>query len=166
MITILYDTKSQEIKSKPIKGGYFVYGQKPKLPKNWAELEVVYEGRPTYNSDTHKIERTEGANLSDAKYVYGWDVVSLSAKELALKDWKHTGYIKRIVANKAVTTQASGFFALFQVQGNPIDYDNSTGNVHVYVNEIEPQYQTTFTQMQQGFGVQIEDRPQIISDNV
>ena len=82
MQTFLYnlDTNKQE---GPIRDGYFtVDGQRPTLPSNFVEVEIVYPPQPNYDPSTQKLNYIEYLDLLNQQFVKTYEVVNLTQEEL------------------------------------------------------------------------------------
>lgn len=137
-MTILYDKTEQKVLSWHRKG-YFVDGKKPQLPSNIVELEVVYAQEPI-PSETQKVE--ESWQVTDTEYKQVYTLVDKTAHEIAVEDWKHMEFSKRITAPKSMlfTDIGAPMFAYLQINQNLV-VNKDDNDYYVYVNTIEQEFQ-------------------------
>jgi len=152
-MTVLYDTTTQKALSWHRKG-YLVDGKKPQLPSNIVELEVVYADKPT-PSATQKV--VESWNAGDTQYMQVFTLVSKTAYEIAVDDWKHMEWAIRITAPKSMLFQTSigaPMFAYLTVNKNLIINKDDT-DYYIYVNTIEDE----FSDLISTYNLKTENRP-------
>lgn len=157
-MTVLYDTAMDKIISNIYTNGYKVDGIKPELPNNILELNVIKESIPTFDEKTQKIISNWIIDLNNFEYRLEHTVENLSEYEIAMKDWEHPEYSKRIVAPKQLVMEDIGIKMLgwFQVNGFPIQPVGNT--VHLYCNVILQEHEDIVATLQDI--IQIEEIPQ------
>lgn len=77
-MTILYDKTAQQVLSYH-PNGYWVDGQKPELPSNIVELEVIYDNKPEPTS-TQKV--VENWVATETQWVQSFSLVDKTEQEL------------------------------------------------------------------------------------
>jgi len=157
MKTILYNSVTEKVISKIFEDGYKVDGQhKTVLPPVY-ELEYIETPQPVYDAETEKISYEWVVDLNDLTYTQTWTITGKSAYEIAMDDWKHAEYAKRIIAPAALVMDDTGLKMLgwFQINNLPVELRGD--NVYLYCNQILAQHQGVVDSLQ---GViTIEDKP-------
>ena len=152
-MTILYDKTEQALLSwHP--NGYLVDGKKPQLPSNIVELDVVYADKPTPSATQKLVESWE---VTDTQYKQVFTLVSKTAYEIAVDDWKHMEWAIRITSPKSMLFQTSigaPMFAYLTVNKNLIINKDDT-DYYIYVNTIEDE----FNDLISTYNLKIENRP-------
>lgn len=151
-MTILYDKTTQSVLSwHP--SGYLVDGKKPQLPSNIVELDVVYADTPT-PSPTQKV--VESWDVTDTQYKQVFTLVNKTAYEIAVDDWKHMEFSKRITAPKSMLFTAIGapMFAYLQINQNLV-INKDDQDYYVYVNTIGQEFEYIINDN----NLTVEDRP-------
>ncbi len=130
------------------------------------QLEVVEVEKPEYNSELQKISMEYDISINEGEHdltgINGtatevWTLIEKTAYEIAMEEWHHPDWCKRIIAPAALVMDDVGVKMLgwWQIMGFPIEREGD--NVHLYCNQILPQHQAVVDSLQ---GViTIEDRP-------
>jgi hypothetical protein len=158
MTTKLYNTEKQQIIHTTYGGYYTVDGKRPQLPPNVVELLVVNTQPPTYNETTQYVNSDWQVDLQTLQYIQSWTIQDKTQYEIAMEDWRHPQYQKRIIAPKELLFDDIGIkmFGWFQLNGLPVELVGDT-YIYLWCNEILPEHQTIVDNLQ-GI-IQIQDRP-------
>ena len=157
MKTTIYNTTTEEAGAFR-KSPYMVDGKPGKLPSNKVELKVIENDRPTTDQD-EVAESTWVADLENKEYRKEWTVRQKTEKELALDNWKHPEFLKRITAPKQLVVAYPGIEAWFRINDLPIV--KNTDTITVYINRILEEHQGFVDENKEV--LVIEDRPEILS---
>jgi len=157
MKTILYDIAKQKLISSIFPDGYKVDGVSALLPEGIVELEVVESERPDFDSETQRLSSEWVVDLEANQYRLEFYKSDLSAYEIAMKDWAHPQFAKRIIAPKQLVLDDIGIKMLgwFQINNFPVDPNDT--HVYLYCNVILPEHEQIIDSLQ-GI-VTIQDRP-------
>lgn len=171
MKTILINTETGKLINGVIyPDGYRAKYPQGKLKHNEAEAQVIETPRPDFNPDTHKVIQLEWEIDTIAlTYTRKWEVVPLSDYEIALREWVHPEYAKRIrvLDNKALKIQMTNVLIYWDEEGMPRDMKN--GYIRLWCNQILPEH-TAFidsaNEFLAQFGEQVyeENRPEILNE--
>jgi hypothetical protein len=83
--------------------------------------------------------------------------IKLNEQELALKDWKYTDYVIRIIAPLGLLLELSNFEVWWRINGLP--FEKRGEFVYCYCNEIDPQHIDLFNNLITQGIIQKEDIP-------
>ena len=160
MKTQLYNIETCEFISKPFTDGYFVDGQKPTLPDNIVELELIYNSIPDYNPNLQKITKIDPViDFATQTYTTGWQIIDLTQYEKEMLAWERPEYSIKIIADSNLVFDDFGLKmkAWFELQKMPII---SHGDItHLYCNSIEERFLSTVTTWAELQKIQIVYRP-------
>ena len=159
-MTRLYDITKEKFISKRFDPYYTVNGDRPELPENIVELEIITPQRPQIDQNTHKLVKDIQFNFEEKTYTEQWLSVELSAYEIAMKDWESPEHAKKIIADADMATTDFGIamFTHFNVRQLPILPKGD--KVHLYCHEIQPQFQGAVDFYVLEGKVTIENRPE------
>ncbi len=140
LMTRLYDIEKEEFISKVFDPYYTVNGERPVLPENIVELEIITPQRPQIDQNTHKLVKDIQFDFEGKTYTEQWLSVELSAYEIAMRDWEGGDLPIRIIADADMATTEFGIamFTHFNVRQLPIIPKGE--KVHLYCHEIQPQF--------------------------
>lgn len=168
MKTILYNTDTQQLEAngRVFDGGYKIrsVAQKPFLPAHIKELEYIDATPPTFDAATHKIGGFEWvADLNAETYTKVWNVVALSAKELAAIEWEHPEWGKRLDVHGSVlfTQMGTAYRNYLNDKGYAVEMQ-ADGNYKVWIDTIEPSHQPYIDGLVNANLCTIHERPQIL----
>ena len=125
------------------------------------KLEVVKGEKPeNFNPETQRLVRLEPKkDLSAKTYTEGWEVIDLSEYEIAMKDWEGGDFAIKIVAPIELILDDFGvkMKGWFELKGLPIIPKGET--VHLYCQEILPEFSETVQGLEDAGIIQVIDRP-------
>ena len=180
-MTILYNLERAEILSK-YNPYYTVDGERVELEYPIIELDYIMETKPEFDPETQwLVGQTHTIDTQLKEYRISWVVEDIPPYELAMRDWTHKDFMKRITAPIELILDDMGIkmYGWFQVNEFPIetvvrtitvespDPDNEGETiteevekkfVRLYCQFILPEHQ----QIADSFGdtIVIEDKPQ------
>jgi hypothetical protein len=148
MKTLRYniDTKSYTVHN----GQYKTYdGRNGRVDLPLVQLEVIEKPKPKINEATQRLTMNYFITVEKGKHdpfglngkaIETWQVFNKSDREIYLETWEHKEYSIRIIAPaELVLTDFGAKVKLwFDLKGLPIIL--KTENVHLYCNEILPQF--------------------------
>lgn len=158
MTTKLYNTITQQVIHTTYSGYYTVDGKRPQLAPELVELVVTEQPAPNYDSSTQRATSSWQADLQTLQYIQSWTIQDKTQYEIAMEDWRHPQYQKRIIAPKELLFDDIGIkmYGWFQLNGLPVELVSDT-YIYLWCNEILPEHQTIVDNLQ---GViTIEDIP-------
>lgn len=160
MKTRLYDINQEKFISRIYSNGYKVDGNPSELPEGIVELEIIIQEPLEFNSETQRLEKLEPViNLVEKTYTEGWQVIDLTAYEIAMQDWESPEYAVRIVADADMATDEFGIamYTHFNIRQLPIIPKGDV--VHLYCHEIQAKFQDAVDFYVSEGKVTIENRP-------
>lgn len=161
MKTILFNTLTNKVTHHKPTGYYMVDGQRPALPAHIAELEFLQATPPPHNPETEKLTGGKWQpNLSVGTYSQAWQIVPLTAKEIALRAWKHEAYPQRLNVHSSVlfTPMGTAYRNYLQDRGYPVELTED-GNYQVWIDVILPAHQPYIDSLVQQGLCSIHQRP-------
>ena len=162
MKTVIYDTTNQVVlhNGKRFKKGQF-YGT---MANDLVVLDVVETEQPTYNNETHKIEGFNWvADVNAKTYTQNWNVVPLTAKELAVREWKHVEYSKKLSFSINLLTNATvQELVIDMVVLNDHPHEIDGGTFSIWGNNAPPRFTTAIQNAIQAGTATVTNRPQIL----
>jgi hypothetical protein len=165
---LIYNTIDNEIVVPPYNGLYTDNHPRGILKPYEIELEVIDVPTPPFNPATHRAKQLEWEVDTFAKtYTRQWEIVPLTEYELAVREWKHTEYEKRITAPKMLTIQFAGVLKWFEIENLPFHSDENF--IYLWCRFIRPEHQGLIdianSQLEgTGLSIVIGDRPEILSN--
>jgi len=152
-----YNTIQQRIIHTPYMNYYVATGTRPNLPEGTVELVVVDVPPPQYDAATQKLSSIWQVDLQTNEYRRIWTVTNKTQSEIAMQNWKHSQYLKRIIAPKGLLFDDIGIqmYGWFQLNNLPVELIDN--NIYLWCNEILPEHQAIVDNLQ-GVIV-IQDRP-------
>ena len=148
-----------------------IAGQPHPLPEHYIVLEVINNPAPDYNPATHRLTSEYIVNLEELQYVRVWTEVALTAYELAVREWVHPEWAKRIkVMNEpALKMKMANVLTYWDDEGFPRDTHN--GYIRLWCNEVLPSHQVfiqTANEWLEQFNEEVheEDRPKILNPDM
>ena len=126
---------------------------------------MVEETQPSYDPETQKITSDWVIDLTAKEYRKEFTVVNLTPKELAAKAWKHTDFSTKLIIDESVggTPVGSKHFIRFENMGNPVEYNEANKQFHVWVKQIDTDYQSELQSfIDQGL-ITVENIPSLLS---
>jgi hypothetical protein len=165
---ILYNTNTETIEGRPYNGRYIDKYTQGKLNNGIIELEVIDVPAPHFDPTTHRAKQLEWEIDTFAEtHTRQWEIVPLTEYELAVREWKHTEYEKRITAPKMLTIQFAGVLKWFEIENLPFHSDENF--IYLWCRFIRPEHQGLIdianSQLEgTGLSIVIGDRPEILSN--
>lgn len=170
MKTILYNTQTNQPLTNNngqivyYNDGFYINGKKPNYP-NIIELEVEHAISPTYDSSTHKLVHNDfEADVANGKWTDSYSVEPLSTLELARNTWKYPEFSIKLVLDEdaAKLDEAKFHFTRLSAMGNPIELDKNSKKWHVWINQVESEYNDDYTTLLTSGKMTIQNKPSIL----
>lgn len=144
MKTVLYN-KDNGSMSREYEGGYIVDGHPGWLPDNMVELTIAYAEQPEYDSETEYLTGAIEVDLENNQLIHSWEIKQYSAYEIAIREWHHPEFPKRIKIPKVLNGQNvleyyPSIALHMLVNGLPIESDDT--HYYLYMRVILPEHQS------------------------
>ena len=154
MKTLLYNTETAKI-LHIFPDGYTVDGKPGSVSLPVVELQVIQNPIPEFDPATHYCLSPVVIDLDSKTYSYTWQVVAKTAISIALEDWHHPQFNKRIIAPVDLVMQYPQVETWFRINDLPIVRELTT--LYCYCNVILSAHQQLIDALQ---GViTVEDLP-------
>ena len=126
-------TNTTTIRQLPTIGG------KPHpIPAHYVIVEVIDTPAPTYDSAIERLQSEYVLDLDNKTYTLTHEVIQLSEYEIAMRDWEHPDYEKRIVAPEILLMQFANVLTHFQAHGFPTKVTDT--KVYLWCNTIRDEH--------------------------
>lgn len=125
------------------------------------KLQVIKQEKPSINPNTQRLHRLDPVIDTEAKtYTEGWEVIDLTDYEIAMRDWEGGDLQIRIIAPIQLILDDFGvkMKGWFELRGLPVIAKGEF--VHLYCNEIQPQFEDDVNQLLEGQVIQIQQKPE------
>jgi hypothetical protein len=148
-------------------GQYKTYdGRNGRIDAPWVQLEVLEVAPPAIDELTQRISFTYDIQVNGQIDEYGingtatqvWHIEDKTLYEIAMNDWAHPQYLKRIIAPKQLVLDDIGIKMLGWFQINNFPFESKDNTVELYCNVILEEHQQIIESLQ-GL-ITIQDRPQ------
>jgi hypothetical protein len=131
------------------------------LREGEVKLDVIKHDRPNHNPETQRlIKLPPKIDKKKKTYTEGWKVEDLTPYEIAMRDWEAPHLSMRIIAPIQLILDDFGvkMKGWFDLRGLPIIAKGE--QVHLYCNEIQPQFQERVDELIDNDLISIETIPQ------
>ena len=114
-------------------------GGKPHpIPAHYVIVEVIDTPAPPYDSAIERLKSEYVLDLEAKTYTLTHEVIQLSEYEIAMRDWEHPDYEKRIVAPEILLMQFANVLTHFQAHGFPTKVTDT--KVYLWCNTIRDEH--------------------------
>jgi hypothetical protein len=173
MKTIIYNTlTARPVSNRTYEGGYIKSYPSATIPIDMVELEVIEIPEPIIDINIHKVvDLGYDVDITAKTYTKIWDIVSLTERELAIRDWVHPEYpvMLKVIDNKALKLQMGNVLAYWDDEGFP--RDEKDGYIRLWCEKVLPEHHAFIASANQ-FLAQFDeevyelDRPEILNHQV
>ena len=135
MKSILYNTQANATIGKIYIGTYNDRYPHGKLNEGIIELEVIDTPMPPYDHDTQRVVN-RGYLLFEGKWVRSWEVIPLTDKEIAAREWGYPQWSMRlrVIDEPTLKLQMANVLVYWDEQG--FTRDVKDGYIRLYCNEV------------------------------